>query len=182
TYEFNVNSPREMIGLDIKGPIKGSHFKISRKYDKFYILVIVDIFSRYTYVDFITDINSATICDILENSWLIKFGPPPKLISDNGRQFISSNFKALMDKYNIKHITSAPYNPTGNGIVERINKEIGIVLRISRECTLNELKNNILRRINCTSNSNLGFRQLRFFITFLYLEIVIKLLKSTTIV
>ncbi|KAG0436064.1 hypothetical protein DMUE_4402, partial [Dictyocoela muelleri] len=25
TYEFNVNSPREMIGLDIKGPIKGSH-------------------------------------------------------------------------------------------------------------------------------------------------------------
>ncbi|KAG0437960.1 hypothetical protein DMUE_3383 [Dictyocoela muelleri] len=96
-----------MIGLDIKKPIKVSHFKITQKYHKFYIIVIVDIFSRYTYVDFITDINLATICDILKNSWLIKFGSPMKLISDNGLQFISSNIKTLMYKYNIKHITEA---------------------------------------------------------------------------
>ncbi|KAG0440649.1 hypothetical protein DMUE_1579 [Dictyocoela muelleri] len=91
--EFNVTKPREMIGLDIKGPIKASHFRMARNPNKFYILVIVDIFSRYTQIDIITDINSTTICSFFEKTWLNIFEPPVRLISDNGRQFISSNFR-----------------------------------------------------------------------------------------
>lgn len=163
TYEFNVISPREMIGADIKEPIQASRFRIALKHGKFYIIVMVDIFSEYTCVDFIMDINSSTISGKLENSWLRKFGLPMKLISDNGRQFIASDFKTLMDKYNIKYLTCTPYNPTGNGIVEKINKVIGIALRISRGSTLKELKNNILRRVNCTSNSNLRYSPIEIF-------------------
>ncbi|KAG0440648.1 Gag-Pol polyprotein [Dictyocoela muelleri] len=68
-----------------------------------------------------------------------------------------------MNIYKIEHLTCAPYNPTGIGIVERVNKEIGIVLRISRGSTLNELRNKILRRINCTNNSSLGYSPFEIF-------------------
>lgn len=40
-------------------------------------------------------------------------------------------------------------------MVERINKEIGLVLRLSRGKDLTKLKNNILRRVNCTSNKTI---------------------------
>ncbi|KAG0433986.1 Gag-Pro-Pol polyprotein [Dictyocoela muelleri] len=78
-------------------------------------------------------------------------------LTDNGRQFTSNNFKNLMKKYEVKHVTSAPYNPTGNGVVERINKEIGVVLRLSRGSNVNELKDKIWIRLNCTFNRNTGY-------------------------
>ncbi|KAG0436610.1 Endogenous retrovirus group K member 7 Pol protein [Dictyocoela muelleri] len=124
---------------------------------------MVDIFSRYTQVDIIRDIHLSTICNSFEKTWINVFGLPDKCLSDNGRQFISSNFKNLLDKYKINHITSAPNNPTGNSVVERVNKEIGLVLRISRRSSLKTLKMNIMLRINFTNNNNIGYIPLEIF-------------------
>ncbi|KAG0438648.1 Transposon Tf2-11 polyprotein, partial [Dictyocoela muelleri] len=163
TSEFNTSKTNEIIGIDIKCPVNGSHFATSQRYTQFYILVMIDIFSRYTQIDIISDINSSTISNSFEKTWINVFGPPKKCLSDNGRQFISSNFKDLLYKYKIDHITSAPSNPTGNSVVERVNKEIGLVLRISRGTSPKTLKINILRRINCTNNNNIGYSPLEIF-------------------
>ena len=40
-------------------------------------------------------------------------------MSDNGSNFVSSEFKSFLQKNGIKHITSAPYHPSTNGLVER---------------------------------------------------------------
>lgn len=45
-HEIKISKPIEAVGLDIKGPIKRSHFNLSRKKGYFYILVITDLFSR----------------------------------------------------------------------------------------------------------------------------------------
>ncbi|KAG0435936.1 Pol polyprotein [Dictyocoela muelleri] len=116
----------------------------------------MDLFSRYTEVDFIYDICSETICDAFEKTWLKKYEHPAICLTDNGRQFTSINFENLLKTYNVKHITSAPYNPTGNGLVERANREIGTVLRLLRGKTLGELRKGIWRRLNCTANIQLG--------------------------
>ena len=46
-------------------------------------------------------------------------GIPVTLISDNGRQFVSEEFKQFMKGYDIIHTTSSPGHPQGNGLAER---------------------------------------------------------------
>ncbi|KAG0420322.1 Transposon Tf2-9 polyprotein, partial [Dictyocoela roeselum] len=147
----------EVLAIDIKGPIPSSHFNIHEAEREFYVIAAVDLFSRYCELGVVFDINSETICTKIEKIWLKKHPAPKTCLTDNGRQFTSNNFKNLMKKYGIKHVTSAPYNPTGNGVVERINKEIGIVLRLSRGSNVKELKDKIWIRLNCTFNRNTGY-------------------------
>ena len=57
-------------------------------------------------------------CRALENLFL-KMGPPLKIISDNGTNFKSRRFKALMDKYMIEHARCSPHHHAGNGAAEK---------------------------------------------------------------
>merc|ERR1711954_460458 len=57
-------------------------------------------------------------CRALENLFL-KMGPPLKLISDNGTNFTSRRFKALMNKYLIEHARCSPHHHAGNGAAEK---------------------------------------------------------------
>lgn len=41
------------------------------------------------------------------------------IVSDNGSQFASKEFKEFLDSYGIRGITSAPYHPKTNGLAER---------------------------------------------------------------
>ena len=51
-------------------------------------------------------------------------GLPRILVSDNGPQFSSAEFKAFLAKNNIVHRTSAPYHPATNGYAENMVKNV----------------------------------------------------------
>jgi hypothetical protein len=46
-------------------------------------------------------------------------GVPRVLVSDNGPQFISSEFEEFLKSNGVQHIRSAPYHPASNGLAER---------------------------------------------------------------
>ncbi len=45
-------------------------------------------------------------------------GLPQKIVSDNGPSF-TDEFKKFMQNNRIRHVTSAPYHPSTNGLAER---------------------------------------------------------------
>ena len=82
-----------------------------------YILV-VDYFSRYIEI---ACLNRATATEVINHlkSIFARHGIPETLISDNGPQYASQEFKEFAREYEFRHTTSSPYFPQGNGEAER---------------------------------------------------------------
>lgn len=53
-----------------------------------------------------------------------RFGLPSQLVTDNGPPFFSQEFKSYCEHNVIKHVTSAPYRPQGNGAAENAVKTV----------------------------------------------------------
>ena len=51
-------------------------------------------------------------------SLITSYGLPEQLVSDNGPQFISEHIAHFIKASEIKHIHSASYHPSSNGLAE----------------------------------------------------------------
>ncbi|XP_075743965.1 uncharacterized protein LOC142802803 [Rhipicephalus microplus] len=103
--------------MDSAGPIKGISY-----------LVVVDAHSKWPEVCSMTTTTSeATIACIHE--LFCRFGFPETLVSDNGSQFISAEFRAYLKHRGIRHVRTAPYHPSSNGLAERFVQTLKSALR-----------------------------------------------------
>ena len=69
---------------------------------------------------------------------ITRHGLPEMILSDNGPQFIGTEYKQLCQKYQIQHITSSPYWSQGNGKSEASVKIVKRILKKSGKHNLNE--------------------------------------------
>ena len=82
-------------------------------------LLVVDAHSKWPEVyDKHSSTTSQHTITMLQHLFAM-YGLPLQLVSDNGPQFISSDFAEFMKKNGIKHIRCAPYHPSSNGLAER---------------------------------------------------------------
>lgn len=92
-----------------------------------YILVIVDIFSKYTYIYPLKDRKGSTI-----SKWLTKLflsGDIPHILhSDNGPEFDNADVKSVCEQFNIRILFGPAHNPQTQGFVENKNKQIKRIL------------------------------------------------------
>ena len=51
-------------------------------------------------------------------------GQKPRIISDNGPQYLSKDFKTFIDLCEMTHVRTAPYYPQSNGKIERYHKSL----------------------------------------------------------
>ncbi|KAG0441142.1 Transposon Tf2-8 polyprotein [Dictyocoela muelleri] len=144
--------PFEYISSDIFGPIKTLHFETEYSKEYFYLLTITDIYSRFTRVFDIEDIKTETIISQFKK-WLELYHTPKKILTDLGRQYISNTFERFLKSNCIKHIQTSPYNPTANGISERINSTIKNILRIYKGKLLKDVIAKIETNLNFTYHS-----------------------------
>lgn len=142
------------ISSDIVGPIDASRYNSSNTKSKFYILTITDIYSRFTQINIIYSISTKEVKKAFE-LWFFKFEMPKNIITDNGRQYVSTELKRLFKENNINHILIPSYTPSSNGISERINRTINEILRIYKKKKPKELIEIMHRRLNQTYNNSL---------------------------
>ena len=105
--------------MDLVGPTK----KESRGGRK-YFLVIVDDYSRFTWVAFLREKSDAyaEFKKIVKRIQVEKGRAVARIRSDHGGEFVNAKFEKYCDKYGIHHEFSAPKTPQQNGVAERKNR------------------------------------------------------------
>ncbi|VDI23401.1 Hypothetical predicted protein [Mytilus galloprovincialis] len=98
-------SPWTKIGMNLF-EIKGNPY-----------LVVIDYFSNFTEVDYLSKTTSSQVITILKKQFA-RFGIPTTIVSDNGPQFSSDEFRQFTTKWGINHMVSSPNHPQENGKVE----------------------------------------------------------------
>lgn len=106
--------PMETLHVDHFGPLQvtKSEFK--------HILVIVDAFTRFTWLHLCKSTTSKEVIKAL-SSLVNIFGKPSEIVSDRGTAFTSKEFTKYLAELQVKHRRVAVAALWANGIVERVN-------------------------------------------------------------
>jgi len=99
--------PWDRIHIDYAGPFESKMH-----------LVIVDAHSKWIEVESMTTATSSSTIEVLQRLFA-QFGYPRVLVSDNGPQFASKEFRQFLEHCGTTHLTSSPYFPATNGAAER---------------------------------------------------------------
>ena len=101
------SKPWHRIHIDFAGPFLGEMF-----------LLVVDAHSKWPEVHRMKKTTSEYTIEKLRQVFA-SHGLPTELVSDNGPQFVSSEFERFLKQNNVQHILSPPYHPSTNGEAER---------------------------------------------------------------
>lgn len=151
---LQTDNPFEHVSTDILGPIPTDYFPGKHTHKKFWVMTMVDRCTRWTCLYGIYDISPKTIIKCLEK-WIETYGPPKTVLSDQGRQYMATEFKEALLAYEITHSVCSAYNPTGNGISERLNPTIIFVLKHFNHLSISAALNLAEQRLRLCYHSSL---------------------------
>ncbi|GKD83273.1 retrovirus-related pol polyprotein from transposon TNT 1-94 [Tanacetum coccineum] len=105
-----------LLHMDLCGPMR-----VASVNGKKYILVIVDDYSRFTWVKFLRSKDEAPdfIIKFLKMIQLRLKVPVRRIRTDNGTEFVNQTLREYYEKVGISHETSVARSPHQNGVVER---------------------------------------------------------------
>lgn len=85
------------------------------------VLVMGDLFSRFVWAVPIRYEKSPTVALAILNEWMLRFGPPERLLSDRGKNFVSETIAKLCELVGTRKIFTSPFHPQTDGFIERFN-------------------------------------------------------------
>ena len=121
TQTSTTSRPLELLHLDLMGPTRTESLSGER-----YIMVMVDDFTRYTWVillwsKFDASQHIEVLCIRLQNEKSLKID---QIRSDHGKEFKNSYMESFCTRLGISQEFFAPITPQQNGVVERKNMVI----------------------------------------------------------
>ena len=113
--------PLELLHMDLFGPTQHTSIGGNK-----YSFVIVDDYTRYTWVFFLVDKSDVyatfkSYVKLCQNEFETTI---KKVISDNGSEFKNTRVYELCDDFGIGHQFLTKYTPQSNGLIERKNRTL----------------------------------------------------------
>lgn len=141
--------PQEHWHIDI------SYINISGTF--YYMCSVLDGFSRYiVHWDIKESMTEADVEIILQRGREKFPDAKPRIISDNGPQFISKDFKEFIRISGMTHVKTSPYYPQSNGKLERYHKTIkGTCIRVRTPLTLDDAQKLVAEFVEHYNNKRL---------------------------
>lgn len=94
-----------------------------------YAIVTVDYFTKWEEAEPLATITTKKVINFVVCNIICRFGLPHTIITDNGAQFDSAEFKNFSLRFHIHKKFSAVAHPQANGQVEAVNKVIKYILK-----------------------------------------------------
>nr|GFA91743.1 putative ribonuclease H-like domain-containing protein [Tanacetum cinerariifolium] len=118
---FASNKPLYLLHMDLCGPMRVQ--SINRKR---YVLVVVDDYSRYTWVFFLRSKDEASdvIISFIKKTQVNLQLQVQRVRTDNGTEFKNKTLAKFFDEVGITQQFSAARTPQQNGVVERRNRTL----------------------------------------------------------
>ena len=123
TGTIQFQGPWDILSIDIVGPQPPD-----RRHE--FLIVFVDCFSKYTILVPPSNHTASTVGEALMRHVIPYFGTPRRLLSDRGREFVSSIWTKLLCSLGIQQVLTSPHPPPqGNAINERSHQTMNNMLR-----------------------------------------------------
>lgn len=123
------------------------------------VLVITDFFTKYAVAIPTPNQKARTVARHLWESFVVHYGFPEKLHSDQGADFESKTIKELCDLAGIHKVRTTPYHPRGNP-VERFNRTLLNMLgtlKTDEKQHWRDFVKPLVHAYNCTKHDTTGF-------------------------
>ena len=118
-----IDKPFKRVAIDLVGPI-GPPSEDGHRY----ILTLVDFATRYPEAVLLKNIDTETVAEALVDIFS-RLGVPEEILSDLGTQFVSECMKEVTRLLSIKQLTTTPYHPMCNGLMEKFNGTMKSMLK-----------------------------------------------------
>ncbi|XP_055634261.1 uncharacterized protein K02A2.6-like [Toxorhynchites rutilus septentrionalis] len=110
-----AEGPWQRLHIDFAGPVDGEYY-----------LVVVDSFSKWPEILQTRYPTISTTTTFLRECFA-RFGIPTVIVSSNGSQFTSAEFRDFCEEFGIVHFRTAPYHPqyqTGKRFVDTLKRSL----------------------------------------------------------
>jgi putative transposase len=150
-------------GAGFQQPLKAhEHWHIDISYINicgtfYYLCSILDGFSRYIIHWEIRESMTEADVEIILQRAREKFpDAKPRVISDNGPQFISKDFKEFIRISGMTHVKTSPYYPQSNGKLERYHRTVkGTCIRVKTPLSLEDARDLVTDFVDHYNNKRL---------------------------
>lgn len=147
-----TSQPLELVTLDFLG-LEECKGKVEN------VLVITDHFTKYAVAVPTKNQTAQTTARIFFDSFVVHYGLPARIHSDQGRNFESRLLRELCLICGIKKSRTTSYHPQGNGCTERFNRTL---ISMLRTLETDQKKNwklyvpQLVHAYNCTQHHTTG--------------------------
>ena len=123
------------------------------------MMVVQDYFTKFVQVYAMKDHKARTCAEALVRGWVLTFGAPLMLHSDQGREFESNLWREMCDVLAICKTRTNSYRPQSDGQVERFNRTLISGLKTlvnSHQDNWDDFAKYVAHAYNCTVHASTG--------------------------